>query len=339
MARDEEKRKKIILAVSVVAAIASVSFFSYITFFPSVRAKSFGQCKELYDKKDYAGCVECFDSYIQNNEKPESDSYRLRGLSHFNLGNYNKAVIDFTQYLKKDKYSHTIFYTRGIAYEKLGKTKNAQNDFAKACSLGYDKACLHEVAGTGTPVAGGGGGERSAREWLAIGTEFCEKGDYKKALEPLTAAINLNSKMTEAYLYRGLSYRNLNKFNEALKDYNEIIRLEPNNAKAYNNRGVVYWKLGKYNEALADYNKTIGLDQNNYIVYNNRGVVHFEMGDYEKALTDYNKAISLNPNMAEFYWNRAVSYMKLKKDGEAQNDFKKACDLKLKEACDEIKNL
>ncbi len=339
MAKKEDKKKKVTLTILTVIAIGSLSLFTYITFTPSEKARSYGECKTLYDNKDYDGCIACFNEYVANHPKPEPPVYQMRGLSYFNKGNYKEAIDDFTEFLKTNKHSHTIYYKRGLAYEKANDPVKAEEDFKKACMYGYEVACNKKVASVGDFVDTGNETKRTANDWYNIGIGFCGTGDYKKALEPLNAAVKLDPKMTDAYLFRGLTYRKLNKYNEAMEDYNKIISLEPNNKKAFNNRGVVYWKLKKYNEALVDYNKTISLDPNDYVVYNNRGVLHFEMGNYEKALLDYNKAIELNPTFAESYWNRGVNYIKLGKTDEAKKDFKKACDLDLKDACKEMNNL
>jgi tetratricopeptide (TPR) repeat protein len=331
MAKEDKKKTRVLIILTVIA-IASLSFFLYISYAPSSKAKSFEECTLLYNSKKYDACITCLSEYIKAN--PESEAYRMRGMAYFNTEQYESAVKDFTEFLNKNKTNRTIYYQRGLAYEKLGSIKEAEADFKRACDFGFDKACNHIATTLAGPSLSEGGTEnRTANDWFKIATDFVAKGDYENAVSFFNRTIELEPNMSEAYLYRGLAYRNMQKYKEALADYNKLLSIEPNSAPAYNNRGVVYWKQGKHKEALADYNKTISLAPNDYIVYNNRGVVYYEMGNYDSALADYSKAISLNPKFAQSYWNRAVSYLKINKKEDARKDFKSACDLKIDDAC------
>jgi len=321
------------LLILTAIAIASLSFFIYISYAPSSKAKSFEECSVLFDGKKYDACITCLNEYINTN--PDSEAFRMRGMSYFYSENYENAAKDFTEFLNKNKTSRAVFYQRGLTYEKMGSIKEAEADFKRACDFGLDKACNHIASGIGVITPGGEGGieNRTAADWFKIASDFVDKGDYENAISFLNRTIELDPKMTDAYLFRGLAYRNMQKYKEALADYNKMLSIDPNSAAAYNNRGVVYWKQGKHKEALADYNKTISLAPNDYIVYNNRGVVYYEMENYDSALADYTKSITLNSKFAQSYWNRAVSYLKVNKKEEARKDFKSACDLKIEDAC------
>ncbi len=332
MAKEDKRKKRLLLILSAIA-VASLSFFLYISYAPSSKAKSFEECSLLFDSKKYDACISCLTEYIKTN--PEPEPYRMRGMSYFHTEQYENAVKDFTEFLNKNKTNRSMYYQRGLTYEKMGSLKEAEADFKRACDFGLEKACNHIASTLGGITSGGEGGieNRTAADWFKIATDFVDKGDYENAVSFFNRTIELEPKMTDAYLFRGLAYRNMQKYKEALADYNKLLSIEPNSAPAYNNRGVVYWKQGKHKEALADYNKTISLAPNDYIVYNNRGVVYYEMGNYDSAITDYTKAISLNSKFAQSYWNRGVSYLKLNKKEEARKDFKSACDLKIVDAC------
>lgn len=331
MAQDDKKKKRLLLILSIIA-IGSLSFFLYTSYAPSSKAKSFEECSLLYSGKKYDACITCLNEYIKAN--PESEAYKMRGTSYFQTEQYENAVKDYTEFLNKNKTNRAIYYERGLAYEKMGSVKEAEADFKRACDFGLEKACNHIASALGGIVVGEGGTEnRTASDWFKIAADFVDKGDYENAVSFCNRSIELEPNMAEAYLFRGLAYRNMQKYKEALADYDKLLSIDPNSAPAYNNRGVVYWKQGKHKEALADYNKTISLAPNDYIVYNNRGVVYYEMGNYDSALADYTKAISLNSKFAQSYWNRAVSYLKLDRPEDARKDFKSACDLKIEDAC------
>ncbi|MDX1921068.1 MAG: tetratricopeptide repeat protein, partial [Candidatus Caenarcaniphilales bacterium] len=90
------------------------------------------------------------------------------------------------------------------------------------------------------------------------------KQDYKQAIVHYTKVIEANpkpeSKLSEAYLKRGISYLKTEKFEEALKDFDKAIELTPNLEQAYNQRGLAKANLGKQEEAIKDFDKAIEIN-------------------------------------------------------------------------------
>jgi tetratricopeptide (TPR) repeat protein len=64
---------------------------------------------------------------------------------------------------------------------------------------------------------------------LAKGTAAFRKGDFDKAIELLTTAIEQNAHDPQAYLYRGQAYitKGSEFSGQAIADYSEAIRLNP----------------------------------------------------------------------------------------------------------------
>ena len=58
-----------------------------------------------------------------------SQAYQSRGLAWYRLGEYNRAIDDFSQSIKIDPKYVGAFYNRGLAWEKKGKLDNALSDF------------------------------------------------------------------------------------------------------------------------------------------------------------------------------------------------------------------
>ena len=339
MATDAKKKKRQ-LAILAVIALISVGTFLYIGLSPSDKAKSFEDCKILYDTGDFTGCVSCLNAYILEN--PESQAYLMRGNANVKIKNYEAALKDYTEYLNKNKSSHEVYYKRALVYEKLGMIEEAQNDLNISCMYEYALACNYELAKTG----GGTGGEsttdesgRTAADWITTAVGYIDADNYSDAVVALNAALALDPNLTEAYLFRGLGFSRLGRYNEALDDYNKVLTTDPNNLKALNNRGVVYWKLERFDEAMNDYKTSLSISPNDYIVLNNRGVLNFQMGNLEAARTDFDKVISLKPDFAPAYLNRGVSFSKMNDTASAKRDFDKACELKLELACTEAENL
>ncbi|MDR2033066.1 MAG: tetratricopeptide repeat protein, partial [Helicobacteraceae bacterium] len=63
-------------------------------------------------------------------------SYYSRGLTYDNLGDYRKAIADFTQAIKIDPNDIMAYNNRAGAYALQENYKKATQDAKKACELG-----------------------------------------------------------------------------------------------------------------------------------------------------------------------------------------------------------
>ena len=59
------------------------------------------------------------------------------GVAYINLGEYEKAVADFTRAIELNPNFAEAYNYRGFAYMKLNKKAQADADAAKAENLGY----------------------------------------------------------------------------------------------------------------------------------------------------------------------------------------------------------
>jgi tetratricopeptide (TPR) repeat protein len=197
----------------------------------------------------------------------------------------------------------------------------------------------------------------SASDFLERGKKLFEKKDYLGAKENFERAIELDSKLAEAYYFRGRvqfddvkadadftkaidlkpdyaeAYfrRGLNKDLKgerpaALKDYNKAIELNKSFIDAYMTRAVLYLLDNRGGLAIADYTKVIELkpDGESYYV---RGNSYLEIGEYAKAISDLTKSIQLDPKYYWSYKQRAKAYRGLKKFTLAQTDERKAAEI------------
>ncbi|MDO4732450.1 MAG: tetratricopeptide repeat protein [Bacillota bacterium] len=160
------------------------------------------------------------------------------------------------------------------------------------------------------------------------GSAYDDLKQYDEAIADYSKAIELDPDDAAVYNNRGSAYDDLKQYDEAIADYSKAIELKPDYAAAYNNRGFAYRKQGKYNEAIADFSKAIELDPNNIIGYLVRGLAYYEDRKYEEAIEDYNKAIELDPNYANAYYNRGTAYEEDGKHDKAIADFSEAIKLK-----------
>ena len=172
----------------------------------------------------------------------------------------------------------------------------------------------------------------TSRDYRNRGRRAHNEGDYRKAVEAYTEAIERDGTYSNDYFWRAEAYYELGEHKKAIEDYTTAIVQNPKYVTAYNNRGFTYNKFGEYAKAIEDFTKAIDLDPKDATAYNNRGFAHDDLGEYAKAIEDYNTAIKLNPRYEAAYNNRGFTYNKLGEYAKAIEDFTKAIDLDPKDA-------
>ena len=65
----------------------------------------------------------------------------MRGTSYAELGQYERAIQEYDETIRLERNLGNAYYERGLAYEALGKTIEAERDFKKAIQL-YDETIL-----------------------------------------------------------------------------------------------------------------------------------------------------------------------------------------------------
>jgi len=113
---------------------------------------------------------------------------------------------------------------------------------------------------------------------------------------------------TQANFYKANSLLDLGQYQKAIDEYTKAIELKPDDADIYNNRGYAYDRLGQYQRAIEDYNEAIRLNPGLVLTYNNRGNAYHKLWLYNAAREDYDKAISLKPNDPLAYYNYACMF-------------------------------
>ena len=137
-------------------------------------------------------------------------------------------------------------------------------------------------------------------------------GEYKKALEDLTKAIDStvrprNARECVYFSTRGMTYFELGEYIKALADYEEALRLNPQWLEAYEGRAEVYRKMQQYAKAIADYTAALQLKPSSDL-YIARGNLFMLIDQYKQALDNFNEALALSPDSVPAYFGKAYAY-------------------------------
>ncbi len=138
-----------------------------------------------------------------------------RGVSYAVIGQYEKAVQDFSRAIElKPDYANAWFNRAEIRYE-LGQFKEAANDYSQAIRL--------------KPNDDGA--------YTSRGHAYFQLGQFSQALADYNQAVRLASDSAEAYVNRGDAYRSLSQWPQAAEDYRRAIRLDEKSGRAYQSAG------------------------------------------------------------------------------------------------------
>lgn len=163
------------------------------------------------------------------------------------LGDYDKAIKDYSEAINGDPKFAEAFNNRGVAYNDTGEYQEAIADFTSGLAL--DKW--------------------EGRYYANRGVSYYHLKDYPTAQQDFDKAISINSQIVEAFQFRGLISTEGQEFDKALKDFDSALlvaqahlQTNPNSpvllqqiGELYFNRGIVYHHLGNDAQAKLDLQK------------------------------------------------------------------------------------
>lgn len=95
-----------------------------------------GLCR--YFSEDYERADYYFKKLIESGSSYSLPAYMKKGTGNFKLGNYEGAVKDFTEYIRRDSINGRAFYFRACSYYMMDMQTPAKKDWYKSTSLGFD---------------------------------------------------------------------------------------------------------------------------------------------------------------------------------------------------------
>ena len=87
---------------------------------------------------------------------------------------------------------------------------------------------------------------------MIAGDTYCKKGEYEKAVEDFSKALELASEFTDAYVKRTLAYFRLGKFECAIQDCDKVLELKPKSIAFYAARGIMSLHIEEWESAKLD---------------------------------------------------------------------------------------
>jgi tetratricopeptide (TPR) repeat protein len=184
-----------------------------------------------------AGCTAMMQSGHETQEHI-TRAFSNRGGAYIRKGQYDRAIQDLDQAIRRDPNYALAFQSRGTAYSLKGQYDRAIGDFNQAIRLDPN----------------------SAASFYARGGVYNVQGQYDRAIQDLDQAIRLNPDLAPiffaaTYHERGMAYAGKGQYERAIRDYDQAIRLYPNLTQAVNDRSAALRALRRPARAEVDFAK------------------------------------------------------------------------------------
>jgi tetratricopeptide (TPR) repeat protein len=175
------------------------------------------------------------------------------------------------------------------------------------------------------------------------GQFYRQSGNYERALQDYTQAVNIEPNNSELYNSRGKTYFDMamsGKFkaqqrelvDKALKDYSDALalpKIKPKSkAEVLINRGAANGYLQNFQQCIQDITEGLKIDSTNENGYFNRSIAYFSIGQIDNALADYNTYLRHNPYNAEVLYESGMILRSKKQNEEAIKRLSRAIQLK-----------
>src|SRR6478672_1942741 len=241
---------------------------------------------------------------------PDAYNYFLQGRGYLEKGpeSMDSAITLFTRALELDPNYGLAEAEVGTAYwskYESGKDKKFIPKARQACSKAVEL------------------GNAGAAGHVCLGVLENGAGNYEKAVDEFTRAIQLDPSSDGAYTGMASAYERLGKLNEAEKTYQQVINLRPRYWKGYNQLGIFYCRQSQYDKCAGMFQKVAELTPDSFRGYANMGAAYLADGKYAEAIQPLNESLRIRAT-APTYSNLGTAYFHLRKYAEAANAYTEA---------------
>lgn len=157
-----------------------------------------------------------------------------------------------------------------------------------------------------------------ADEWLVLGFELAQIGEFDRALEALGEAIDLDPFAADALLVRGNVLLELGRPEEALAAFKRVEEFRGEHAGARRGMAEAALLIGDLGLAEARINDALSLTPDDPEVHFIHGRVLQQYGRHQKAIDAFDQALADAPEQPDYASAKALSLAKLGQIDEAR---------------------
>lgn len=171
---------------------------------------------------------------------------------------------------------------------------------------------------------------RNGNYYASLGATYGKLSLYEKGIKELKKAVSVTPKLEEPYYLIESFYATLDRTDEAIGFFQERSKTTPNNAFIYVNLGYAFYRKGILDMASVEMKKAIEFDSLYSLAHCGLGVIYLSLNRDEEAEKEFEKALQINPDYPEAHLYMGIIYKRAKRDEESQRELEKAYALKPK---------
>ena len=246
------------------------------------------------------------DNYRKMGKKDEEEKSVLETIKHY------EQVTNLEPEAKK-------WYNLGLLYERAGKSKaiKAVRAYEQAIQLKPDYALAYYRRG-------------NFMLNYKVGPAKVLMYKPEVAVDDLKKAIEIDPKLSDAYVSLGMAYYQMNMTDEATAEFEKAVEVDPNNYRAHIYLAQDYATAEKYDKVIVHLSKAVEIDSSNPQVLKQLGGMLLKYGtegDVIKAREILEKAVKLIPDDPEVLMNYGYTLYLASRFNEAVTNLKKALEI------------
>lgn len=278
-----------------------------------------------FEQENWKSAIEYLNPWIQEHPS-DSEGYWIRGQAWQRLGQYDQAMIDFSNFLTLEPENSEAYFERGRVRYLLKQYNEALDDFEKFLLLppGETNRVLFRIAPGDTGVSSMTTAQSFTDDLAYYHMGLCaiELKNYELALSYLDLAVDTNPGEADYYSERGKALARLGDNMAAIESFELALELDPEHQPA--KQGLAAVKTGGDELLLQELNDLIELGNGNAQTFKQRGFYHLSHSNSTQAILDFSQSIGKEPNDPETYFYRAWAFSRQKEWEKAEEDYSQA---------------
>jgi len=258
---------------------------------------------------------------------------------YLNTQKYDLAIEQLNIAIAESPSTDQFYYYKGIAFEKMGKSIEANEEYRNALFLNKDfyqayvKLGLHafklhryEEAIASFAKAAELKPE-AAQNYYNLGASYAKLKNFDKAQDFLLQAIKHKAEYPIALQSLAFLYLRQKDKEKCLQTLEKVVALGSQEPLVFNNLGNLYLESGQIKAAMDCFETALNLDKGNALACNNLGMTYSLMGKYEEAIEWGQKAIEISPEFSVAHFNLGSTYYRKKEFIFAEKHLLKTLEL------------
>jgi len=273
----------------------------------------------LYKIKLFDDAIECFKEVIDINPKSEP-GWNNYGLVLLEDGQYQEALNSFDKVTDINPNNIDAWFNKGSLLAKVKKYEDAVECYDKVLDIDPDDDGAYRnrkqaelklkrsrklerekeaIIRTQKGLEGRRGERRieDADEWLEVGTDYFENGNYEKAIRFFKKALDMDEENKDAWVMYGIALVETQEYQDAMDCFDRATDIDPDNTKAWYNKAELLVRFKKFKDALLCYDEVLDIDPDDEDAYYRREEIEEELNRKEEL--KYSKVVPLDDKKPE----------------------------------------